>query len=44
MGLMICGAVTFAVGAFLGVFVGAVMVSVGSQLEKRRSNETQDKK
>ena len=32
MGLMICGAVTFAVGAFFG----AIMVSVGIQLEKRR--------
>ena len=44
MALMITGAVVFAVGAFLGVFVGAVMVSVGSQLEKRRVNETQGKK
>ena len=32
MGLMICGAVTFAVGAFFG----AIMVSVWIQLEKRR--------
>lgn len=44
MGLILCGAAVFAVGAFLGVFVGAVMVSVGSLLEKRRVNETQNEK
>ena len=36
MGLILCGAAVFAAGAFLGVFAGAVMVSVGIQLEKRR--------
>lgn len=44
MGLILCGAAVFAVGAFLGVFVGVVMVSVGIQLEKRRVNETQNEK
>lgn len=44
MGLILCGAAVFAVGAFLGVFVGGVMVSIGIQLEKRRANETQGKK
>ncbi len=32
MGLILCGAAVFAVG----VFFGAIMVSVGIQLEKRR--------
>lgn len=40
MGLMICGAVTFAIG----VFFGAIMVSIGIQLEKRRADETQNQK
>lgn len=40
MGLILCGAAVFAAGTFCG----AVMVSIGTQLEKRRANETQGKK
>ena len=44
MGLILCGAAVFAVGIFFGALAGAVMVSIGIQLEKRRANETQGKK
>lgn len=44
MGLILCGAAGFAVGIFFGALAGAVMVSIGIQLEKRRANETQGKK
>ena len=40
MGLILCGAAVFAAGTFCG----AVMVSIGIQLEKRRANETQSEK
>ena len=40
MVLMPCGAAVFAAGTFCG----AVMVSIGIQLEKRRANETQNEK
>ena len=40
MGLILCGAAVFAAGTFCG----AVMVSIGIQLEKRRANETQNEK
>ena len=44
MGLILCGAAVFAAGVFFGTLAGAVMVSAGIQLEKRRANETQGKK
>ena len=37
MGLMIVGALIFAAG----LFFGAIMVSIGIQLEKRRTDEAQ---
>lgn len=37
MGLMIIGAAVFAAGTFFG----AIMVSIGIQLEMRRANEAQ---
>ena len=40
MGLILCGAAVFAAGTFCG----AVMVSIGIQLDKRRANETQNEK
>lgn len=37
MGLIIVGAAVFAAGAFFG----AIMISIGIQLEKRRTDEAQ---